>query len=553
MRITILQLSDIHIRSPRDKILLRANQIGGTVNPISHPSEAILLAITGDATQAGKAEEFGVATTFFAAIIEAIKSHNPGIPVHVLSVPGNHDCDFSPPQGTRDIVLDAIANEAAKANDRDIRATCMGPQNAYFTYHASIAATGTYLIDQMCHRHWITVDNTRICIDHFNTAWVSRLHERPGTLTWPTAESIEPEESDLSLALLHHPLGWHHPETQRLLRQTLNATADIVLTGHEHIPEHHKSVFSSGVDTTHIFGGVLQDHDFPGDCSFNVVNVDVDSTSRSYRVFEYHWKSKAFRPVDRDPPAQTFRDRASLRDRDFRLTEKFRNFLSDPGASFSHPRKDTITIDDLYVFPTLREHKGLEHAQKKKKTVDASKIPEILLSQPRLMLVGAELSGKTALAKMAFHALRERDYIPIFIRGRSFIGFPSEVNTGSVVSDAIRNQYGIDQVDAILSSPPAARVAIVDDLHLARLSGRSLDILRHELEIMFGSVVLFGDPTIRIDELSPNRKIRDEFVRYGHFDIQLFGYELREKLIRRWELLGRGDMQGCVGGVCPGA
>jgi predicted phosphodiesterase len=539
MRLVILHLSDIHLKSSSDRICARTEQIAAILDPAVHPADQWALVTTGDITNTAAENEYQAARGFFASISTEISKRRLAAPAFVLSVPGNHDCNLGPPQETRDVILEVLSRDESQSNVPDLRRTCTKPQDQYRAFHTILTALPWPHDEPIFFRKTLEVGGAQILLDCYNSAWTSRIDERAGSLIWPENVLPEPAKADLAISLLHHPINWFSQRSSRLLHHSLAANSDFVLTGHEHDSDYSKTSLADEEDLTHVEGAVLQDHKFPASCGFNV--IEVDTLGRTYAVFQYDWKSALFRPRDRNPKRRSFRDEASRRDPRFRISTAFSSFLSDAGASFSHPRRDTVVLEDIYVPARLLEYTPLSRKGVTRVSLNSRKLVEILESQPRVLIVGSELSGKTSLVKTLFHDLRGGGLAPALLRGSDLRQYIQNISLNALVEAAITKEYSPDVVDEFLGLGREKRALVVDDLQVLALSAADLSRFCTEAATIFGTIVLLGNETIRYDEIAMLKDDAHPLLQYKQYDILPFGYEQREQLIDRWSRLGRAD------------
>ena len=94
MKILLLHLSDIHLKSVDDPVAARAISIKEAVVGACPTADACFVAVSGDIANTGDAREYAVAERFFGDLRAALLTS--GIPeVQLVFVPGNHDCHFS--------------------------------------------------------------------------------------------------------------------------------------------------------------------------------------------------------------------------------------------------------------------------------------------------------------------------------------------------------------------------------------------------------------------------------------------------------------------------
>ncbi|MEX5452602.1 metallophosphoesterase, partial [Stutzerimonas stutzeri] len=93
MSAILLHLSDIHIRSDKDKILQYSNAISATLNKYLDKSSTLFIIVSGDIAFSGKKSQYSAAEKFLNEIKRNIYDEY-AIEIEFIIAPGNHDCDF---------------------------------------------------------------------------------------------------------------------------------------------------------------------------------------------------------------------------------------------------------------------------------------------------------------------------------------------------------------------------------------------------------------------------------------------------------------------------
>ena len=216
----------------------RGKLIAQAVNSVCYGVEHGIIVVSGDMAFSGRGEyhhgraiegiRSGLATSFAGALVP------------VLTVAGNHDCDFALSNSIRKIVLDSLKTDNI---DDDVIGQCTDIQRHYAAFAGQFnpPAAGTLAtgIDRLYSQTVVEQGGKRIVFHLLNSAWVSQLHERPGTLYFPVRmikDRVAAAPALIAVAVIHHPFNWYWPENGRELRTFLEDNADLVLTGHEHVP-----------------------------------------------------------------------------------------------------------------------------------------------------------------------------------------------------------------------------------------------------------------------------------------------------------------------------
>ncbi|MGH9960004.1 MAG: hypothetical protein ACREBC_23255 [Pyrinomonadaceae bacterium] len=79
MKLTILHISDMHIRSSSDLVLSRAKDIASASYSVARESDGCFVVVTGDVAWSGKELEYEAAERFLTGIKNAIQAE--GCPV----------------------------------------------------------------------------------------------------------------------------------------------------------------------------------------------------------------------------------------------------------------------------------------------------------------------------------------------------------------------------------------------------------------------------------------------------------------------------------------
>ena len=98
MELILVHITDIHLENDTDYNILeaRSEYIANAVNKhvIDATNTLLVLCITGDVAYSGKEEQYLSAAIFISDIIAGIKRRFENLFIQIVTVPGNHDCDF---------------------------------------------------------------------------------------------------------------------------------------------------------------------------------------------------------------------------------------------------------------------------------------------------------------------------------------------------------------------------------------------------------------------------------------------------------------------------
>ena len=249
-----------------------------------------------------------------------------------------------------------------------------------------------------------------------NTAWCSRKQEIQGELLFPVhLWQSDPDllnTADLVISVLHHPYNWLASDNSRELKARMDALSDVVLTGHEHDAVGYTKVTASGEQIEYLEGGVLQDSNNAENSTFTAVVLDIDRKEQSHYFFR--WAGTHYQPGDATAIRPFLRNQKRLAS-ELPYTEQFQRFLDDPGATFAHPRKQSLILSDFFISPDLKEIASDE--AENSAFIRGDDVASQLVRFERVLIIGSDTSGKTSLAKTLTDSLRGHGFVPLFVDG----------------------------------------------------------------------------------------------------------------------------------------
>ena len=436
MKLVIVQLGDIHIKEG-NPVLSRVHEIRCGTRAASAYADAYLLAYTGDLVFSGSKHEYDLATAFCDEIRTAFTID--GKPPAEVFIPGNHDLDFGSDNDARPILLDSVAGQMDSLNlDGTVVRQITAAQDHFFDFIEKRNRVVVPQAERLFFQHALLFDEVQLWIKCINTAWMSTLNENPGRLRFPPSlvrGSLSP--GDLSIALLHHPYGWLEPNNARQLRMRLEETCDIIITGHEHASGNYRKDLSDGQHLHYVEGAALHDPSIPRN-GFNV--IEVDFAEKSYSVAECVWDGRTY--LSRTPATFPFARNANRVRTEFCNTERFLRKLRDPGTPFRHPVQRELKLRDFFVYPDLTKRTSELRPTSEPGTVFSKRVPEFLLKEDQVVIVGEEGAGKSSLAKITYEDFRNAaGLIPLLVRGPEFDGFSGK-DAARTIRKAFVDQYG---------------------------------------------------------------------------------------------------------------
>lgn len=203
--------------------------------------------------------------------------------------------------------------------------------------------------------------------------------------------------------------------------------------------------------------------------------------------------------------------------KNLKVSSEFERFLNDAEMlTKAHSQKETIKIDDIFIYPEFIKH---DDDDEKEKNINSEKVIKELLNS-KTVIAGENQSGKTTLCKMIFKQLREKNFIPVYISDKN----ERKAMFGIIdnrIKDAFREQY---QIENLTDIDEERIVPIIDDFHLAKHKEKHINNLEKYPNTIF----------IVDDIYSVNIKNNRLLESFTYFRISELNHSLRNKLIKKW-------------------
>lgn len=540
MKVLIIQVSDIHLKSQGNIATERIGDIAKAVANVEVDSQAVVIALSGDVAYSGEQVEYEVAKLCVTELKTQLESKFRNVSVFVLGVPGNHDCNFKEEKSARSILFDSIAKDPTRDIGADVLTQCTAVQTNFFTF-LDLVQTPARVRDlgNAYYEYEIPVGECSVLFRCYNTAMGSVLHEKPGSLAIPHALLNTPTRQkapDYVVSIFHHPYNWLSQFNIRTFRKHIDATSDLILTGHEHDADNYAKYTRRGESMMYLEGAAFQEDGSTDYSGFNAVWVDL--VAQQQKVITFGWNESLFEPTIANPKWQPFRRSSRLIARDYQLTGEMEQELDDPGARYAHPAKPNLTLDDIYVFPDARV---VMMDDKKKllreENVESKDLLKFISNKRRLLVVGKERAGKSSLSKILFRDSYEKGFVPVLIKGDQITSLERD-KFEELVARQFMIQYQNPQLPAFNQLDRDQTVIIIDDFDHVTFPPKGRQRLLSNIHKRFERIVIFSDDAIRLEEVAHAEFAAAVLSEYTQLELKEFGYFLRSKLIAKWCRLG---------------
>ncbi|WP_254619289.1 NACHT domain-containing protein [Vibrio metschnikovii] len=434
----------------------------------------------------------------------------------VILSPGNHDHDFSSYSGAaRETLI-----SSGIGFDNSIFDIATAGQKDYFEFENNICNVNCNEKTLLSNKYMIS---DSVSIQTFNTAWCSTLHEKGGSLNYPIEQIIDSDDnSKLKILFFHHPLSWLSPDNNKEVRNKIRTISNVIISGHEHIEDSFKVDSDDGVsliiETCSFYDPSVEDNGF----------LTFSSEAEDIIISKHVWDEKGFKTTA-TKNKNSIIELNSKYISGFRVKDNFYDKLMDILTGFSHPEKDDLKLNDLFIY------QNINNTSSGSNTIQSESSKNLFLNYPNanIILSGEESIGKTTLLKKLCLDVLERNGFSVFIDG-SEIKRSDRYNVKKLEAK-IKSQYENFNFDDFLKKT-SERILFIDNFHLVIGNEKNLNSLLELFNKFFTRIIITVSDSY---DLSQNR-IKGESIFRGNFislEILKMGHALRWELIRKWNNL----------------
>lgn len=536
MSILVLHLSDIHF-TENDKVLeSRASMIvSAAFSSISNVTECHVL-VSGDIANIGDSAEYRIASGFMERLKDEILKRVDS--VDFFCVPGNHDCNFSGDQSSRDLLVDGIRNDPTKLS-MSVAENCAIPLENYFEFQEQVSGA-------VKSSPWLSIKETgkefRVFYVGLNSALLSKKVETQGKLYLPIDEiEVQAPDGAIVICAAHHPTNWLMPENARKVVNQVSSWADLFVMGHEH--ESGAMRLESLYESAGIYytlGHVFNDKSNPKNSAFQVIEMDRDL---GFKLSKYTYSNHRYE-IDHAVADTEFHPWVrNERNSGISFTKEKIEALEDVGTNFTHRRKAKLQLSDIYVWPYLRsvidDSEGQSILLESSKFI-AKELP-VSTEQKRISLISAgNQYGKTSLGKQICMLLKKKGFMPILLNAKRVSSLKQAALQERIDSE-IDLHYGRKYRNTISQLPPEKMVLIIDDFNELKGSQQAVASFLSMMQKSFSNIILFQSSEPGTEFLTNDILKHDELVGFEVYDLLPLSFELRKEIIEKWLLIGVED------------
>lgn len=527
MSFSVIHFSDIHFTGEKDAVVDKIEKLkAACVSSLPNDGDVVIV-ISGDIAFSGKKHQYDLAREVIETITKYITEQKKST-VHVVCVPGNHDCDYSKNSSIRNTLIEAVRTSSI---DTAYYNNVIIVQSEYRMFAESFGIN----VDNILPRVEIACGKNRILFLLANTAWMSTLNDMPGKILMPTHlfEPLVPEDYIVVFYVFHHPLNWLDPDMKRSFVDHIRLNADMVLMGHEHARDSYEKVGTTfSVFCNH--GKELQNSNSE-ESAFSVISFD--NSFQNYSVIDFKWDGMKYIRSSEENAIQYFKNRATKKNV-YTPNERILEYANDIGIVLNHFAKDSITLPDLFVWPDL--FKSELNNEKTASLPIRSNIIEELHNDSLTIVVGSSSCGKTALAKSLFMLEETKDSCCILLCGKDFTS-SDESHIREVIEKEYSLQYSSDYLEVFRQLPKEKRTAVIDDFDLIMNTKGRRKVVLDFLCGFFGRVTIILSSNIELTTILASNTIAclDHVV---YYEIMPLGNRKRKEIISKWYSLSEGNL-----------
>jgi hypothetical protein len=543
-KLVLAVLSDIHFsKSPTHPIAAREEMIASAIASAEVQPSAIVLLFSGDIADKGTTDDYAVAQEFVIGMRNRLTQRFPGVAIHILCVPGNHDLEH--PEGSEEYRKGLIEGSGPTMRDPAANSfylkRLLEPQLNYWEFARLQSVCSGSDHSPICSFYTVKLGPNEVRFNLLNTAILSQMKESQGSLVLPvpflqelfTVNSVP----HLTITVMHHPTYWIEDQTLTELRDLLGLHCEYVISGHEHFSSGYEIKPDLGQSIRYYESPALFDPKRPLKSAFRVLVLDMDASRERHFLFE--WSTPTYKSKASLETSFEWREIESSRiaSKSLRMNPAALAALNDPGVASPRRGEREAKLTDLFEYPDLQVRKDLK--QKQAKLIKSSQVLAFLTDGGIKELHGAPLSGKTALSKALTLDIRAHGIaIPLWLDGKGVI-CSSIDEFEKLVRTAVRNQYSREQMDAYWQLPPERRCIIIDNWHLAAIRSDRRPEIYGWLTKFSSSAILLVDQTYQIRELVSVTKltsaISDQVLQgITHLEIGNLSHVSRARLIHKF-------------------
>lgn len=527
MKVAIIQLSDIHLKSEKDFVITHQEEFYRSCKHIINECSNLIIVITGDIAFKGAKEEYDLATRWLNNCVQSWKREARFLnKIDYVIVPGNHDCDFSESQTIRETIKQSILNKDL-LEEKELADLCLSIQNNFWNFYGDL--TGVDMTPQISISKTIQLKlDYSIRFDCYNSAFLSSIDEKPGELIIPENYFLKPLEHNsdqVVISLFHHNTGWLSPNTtnnnKKRFEEHIYNCSNIIMCGHEHYNQNN--IISNLNDYQELIYLESSAFQQAKNSEYSLLLLDTDNDIITQ--YKYRFEDDCYCEQENN----IFQ--ISRRQNGITLNPEWIDKLDEISMPLKHSRKERLCLSDIFTYPDLEPLS--EFDSKYTQYIDSEDILNQDNTESITILEGDNQSGKSSLLQMLFSSSYKRGYFPLLINGKDI----KNLNIRDLLKKEYKRQYLYKNysLDKYLQLDSNKRILFIDDYDKSILNPDSKSKLLENLLCNFNRIIITNNHEVDIKNILVPININDNVKRYR---ILSLGYHKRNILIEKWLRLG---------------
>lgn len=531
--LNIVSISDMHFKKDTHGLEEKIRSICRVVELNTTEGTPLVFEINGDVAFSGQTEEYQVALDF----VQELKTKF--VNASFIVIPGNHDCDFSKVSDTR---KNLIHNYSGESIDGDLWDVVSKPLSNYYSFKENVESSNIELQisgqSRLTQTYEISTDFGIVAFETLNTAWDSQLHEIPGSMKIPYQLDLKKSMlgKPVRIVLMHHPVNWFVPEMGRSLRNKLMETADIFITGHEHI-ESSSQTDGGGENIVHYEADVFNDNYDEANSGFDLISIQRKNTKLSISNEAYRWKqeSSVYESVSRDTRNINYTGTdliTAAGAEGAMITPAFSKTVDEMGIPPNSSLQAIIKQEDLFVFPEVKDNFAKKPNSSR---VDFKEIIGDIINRPEMinLIEGSRESGKTILGRRIFREAVGAGKMPLLI---NFTSSQQDLsNVRKLQNNFFKNEYDHIDFEKFRQFPIENKLLLIDGWDNLEIGSSEKKEFLDKMRKEFTSITVISSDTPRLQQdVIAIRDLVGADSKFSFWSIQKFGRNKREELIRKW-------------------
>lgn len=511
-------MSDLHISHEKKNFIeTYSEKLYSSITAKCPKGSSIVFLITGDIVNKGIENSYELAVQFINSLTENLSSEK--YIFHFVTIPGNHDCNFSKEDKVRSLLLNNL-EASINVIDDSIIDNVTNIQTGYFKFRDSL--NNNIEGNKVFWTQKFKVNNLDFVFNCFNTAWSSTIDEsktKYGNMYFPI-DYLKLDTGVITVSLMHHPLNWFSETNKRSIKQYLEKNSDMIVTGHEHDLDiglretpNAQTFYSAGKNSFDDYGNLR----------FTLYSISIDVNGN---------KSISSSFFNRDK----FEDEtnySSIKDNNYKkykysLNPLIYESLNKLTSKIIHSEKDDLSLNEIFVAPEFKVNLSAEETDENSEAIshiiNFSKLVEELGKGGVNLILGSQYYGKTTVGKRIFHNMLDQGKVVLSI-SYDDLKVNSVDSSISFINKLCKHSYNDIGIEAI---PKEDRILIIDDIDLITCKVYKLIEIVNALKTKFYSIILLGDENLSLATMQIKEAVENIY------EMKKFSKRQNMNLVKNW-------------------